>query len=201
MTAESPPSTSDLRARLRRLRRELDPAERAVLSRRIAALAFSLAGAAAARRIAVFASVPDEPDTAELMRRLRGAGAQLFLPRVRDYRRHILEFVACEGALRANRYGIREPGGGRRLAARWLDLAFVPLVGFDGTGARIGMGAGYYDRAFAFRRRRLAWRGPRLVGLAFACQEAEHIEAAPHDIRLDAIVTENGVKSFEGVAT
>ncbi len=80
----------------------------------------------------------------------------------------------------------------RRLSARDLDLVFVPLVGFDATGMRLGMGAGYYDRAFAFLRQRRHWRHPRLIGLAYSFQQVPHIEGAPHDVRLNCVITEKG---------
>jgi 5-formyltetrahydrofolate cyclo-ligase len=72
----------------------------------------------------------------------------------------------------------------------------MPLLGFDGAGTRLGSGAGYYDRVFAFRRRRHSWHRPLLVGVAFACQRVDHIELGRHDVPLDAIVTEDGVEYF-----
>ena len=65
------------------------------------------------------------------------------------------------------------------LGARWLDIVFLPLVGFDRFGVRLGTGGGFYDRAFAFRHGRASWRAPRLVGLAYAFQEVERIAAPP----------------------
>jgi 5-formyltetrahydrofolate cyclo-ligase len=55
------------------------------------------------------------------------------------------------------------------------------------------MGAGYYDRAFAYRRWRQTWRGPKLIGVAYAFQRIDRIEAAAHDVLLDAIATDEGV--------
>jgi 5-formyltetrahydrofolate cyclo-ligase len=69
----------------------------------------------------------------------------------------------------------------------------LPLVGFDAHGMRLGMGAGFYDRAFAYRRWRRAWRGPRLIGVAYAFQQVPRILAAQHDVHLDAVVTDKGV--------
>ena len=66
-----------------------------------------------------------------------------------------------------NRHGIPEPPLAETLAARNLSVVFLPLLGFDRHGTRLGSGAGYYDRAFAFRRRRQSWHRPLLVGLAF----------------------------------
>jgi len=56
------------------------------------------------------------------------------------------------------------------------------------------MGAGYYDRALRRRRERTrAWRRPRLIGIAFACQEVARIEPSPWDVALDCVVTEREV--------
>ena len=67
---------------------------------------------------------------------------------------------------------------------RWLDLVLVPLVGFDARGHRLGMGAGLYDRHFAFLRHRRAWRRPRLLGLAFEAQKVARLAEAAHDVPL-----------------
>ena len=72
-------------------------------------------------------------------------------------------------------------------------MVFLPLVGFDRRGVRLGTGGGYYDRAFAFRRWRSAWYAPRLVGPAYGFQQLEHITAAAHDVLMDAVVTEEGI--------
>ena len=48
------------------------------------------------------------------------------------------------------------------------DVVFLPLVGFDSRGVRLGTGGGFYDRAFAFRRWRSVWHTPRLIGLAYS---------------------------------
>jgi 5-formyltetrahydrofolate cyclo-ligase len=101
-----------------------------------------------------------------------------------------MRFVELTGRQRRNRLGIDEPEGAHTIGARWLDVVFLPLVGFDSCGVRLGMGGGYYDRAFEFRRWRTAWHAPRLVGLAYSFQQVERITSAAHDVRLDAAVTE-----------
>jgi 5-formyltetrahydrofolate cyclo-ligase len=69
----------------------------------------------------------------------------------------------------------------------------VPLVGFDARGHRLGMGAGLYDRQFAFLRHRRAWRRPLLVGVAFEAQKVPRLAESAHDVQLDGVVTECGV--------
>jgi len=145
-------------------------------------------------RIAVYAALPDELDTAPLIALAQERGCRLYLPRI-DRRRasRAMQFVEMRGPLRLNRLGIAEPAAAATIGARWLDVVFLPLVGFDRRGVRLGTGGGYYDRAFAFRRWRSAWFAPRLVGLAYGFQQLEHITAAAHDVLMDAVVTEEGI--------
>ncbi len=71
------------------------------------------------------------------------------------------------------------------------DLVLLPLLGFDDSGTRLGYGGGFYDRTLAALPVR-----PRLVGLAFAAQHLAAIPRDQHDIPLDAVVTEDGVRMF-----
>ncbi len=71
------------------------------------------------------------------------------------------------------------------------DLVLMPLLGFDASGTRLGYGGGYYDRTLAHISKK-----PLLVGLAFATQELAHIPRDTHDIPLDAVITEEGVRFF-----
>lgn len=94
-------------------------------------------------------------------------------------------------ALATNRYGIPEPdvAPASLLEAEALDMAIVPLVGFDASGHRLGMGGGWYDRSFAFRHSRPA--PPWLVGAAFSMQQVALLDAEDWDVRVDAICTES----------
>jgi 5-formyltetrahydrofolate cyclo-ligase len=166
---------------------------RAAAARRVAANVMRGFHLRAGQHVALYAPLGEELDVAPLMRLAQRHGCHIYLPQLIDRRHRRMRFVEASGAMRRNRLGILEPVTLRARAARWLDLVFVPLVGFDATGMRLGMGAGYYDRAFAFRRRRHNWHKPRLVGLAYALQRVASIAAAPHDVRLDAVVTEEGV--------
>ncbi|UNK43100.1 5-formyltetrahydrofolate cyclo-ligase [Luteimonas sp. S4-F44] len=94
-------------------------------------------------------------------------------------------------ALVTNRYGIPEPNvePASALDAREMALVVAPLVGFDAQGHRLGMGGGWYDRSFAFRRAQGA--PPMLVGAAFASQQVDALDAADWDVPLDAVCTES----------
>lgn len=86
-----------------------------------------------------------------------------------------------------NRFGIPEPlAQASALPVQALDLVLMPLVGFDTGGNRLGMGGGFYDRAFANFRH----RGPLRIGLAHSLQKVPHLESASWDIPLHGICTE-----------
>lgn len=65
------------------------------------------------------------------------------------------------------------------------DALIVPLVGFDGNLFRLGYGGGYYDRTLAAASRR-----PLCIGLGFAEARLPSIYPQPHDVAMDAIVTD-----------
>lgn len=93
----------------------------------------------------------------------------------------------------SNRYGIPEPdlAEASQLAPAEMAVVVLPLVGFTAAGDRLGMGGGFYDRSFGFRRQAPA--PPWLVGAAYSFQQLDALPAQPWDVRLDAIATERGI--------
>ena len=65
------------------------------------------------------------------------------------------------------------------------DLMLAPVVGFDQANYRLGYGGGYFDRTLASRRQR-----PMVVGIGYAFSALETIFPQPHDIPMDAVLTE-----------
>lgn len=158
------------------------------------------------RRIALYSALDEEFDTGPLLARAARVGCKLYLPRIAGARQRRMVFAAlAPGAdgrarLRRNTWGIVEPAGFERIAPRWLDVLFVPTVAFDDRGARLGMGMGFYDRALGYRRMRTMRHGPLVVGIAWSFQLLPRIDLQPHDLRLDAVLTERGVTTFRHFA-
>ena len=183
-----------LRAALRIKRRSVSPTERARTAQLVARNVDRYLHLQEGWRIAVYASLPTELDTAPLIALARRRGCHIYVPRIdRHSLGRKMRFVELTGRQRRNRLGIHEPESSRMMGARWLDVVFLPLVGFDARGVRLGMGGGYYDRAFEFRRWRKSWHAPRLIGLAYSFQQVEGLTAAAHDVRLDAVITEERI--------
>ena len=189
---ESADADRAARRRLRALRLSMPAAERAAAERAIAARLRRLGLARPGLRVAAYLAMPGEASLATFL--AVAAGARVYLPRISSRRRRTLEFVelAPGAELRRGPYGILEPPAhGRRARMATLDAVLVPLVAFDREGHRLGMGAGYYDRALAPRRDRVrAYRRPKLVGIAYSCQELASITPRAWDVALDAVVTE-----------
>lgn len=179
-----------LRARLRGWRRALSPAVRAEAAEAAAAQALSDPRILAARNVALYRPVGAELDPLPLARVLADRGATLYWPRLAEAR---MEFVnaALDAPTATNRHGIPEPVEGAVIDPNRLDLVIVPLVGYGDQGQRLGAGAGWYDRTFAFRLQQPA--PPWLAGFAYAGQRCA-LRAEPWDVPMDFVLTEAGVR-------
>lgn len=183
-----------LRKSLRARRRALSSKERTQFAEQLADNVDSWLHLRPSWRIALYAALPEELDTTPLIETASRRGCRIYLPRIdRHSLGRKMQFVEMSTRHRSNRLGILEPEGSSLIGARWLDVVFLPLVGFDARGVRLGTGGGFYDRAFAFRRWRKVWHTPQLIGLAYSFQQVEHITSAAHDVLMDAVVTEKGV--------
>ncbi|MFM7397214.1 MAG: 5-formyltetrahydrofolate cyclo-ligase [Gammaproteobacteria bacterium] len=187
-----------LRKSLRAARGGLSPLERRHAAERIAALVAKTLWLKPGIRVALYAALPEEIATSPLIALAARRRAEIFLPRIENDRARRMTFAPPGPHRRYNRYGIPEPDTTERIAPQALQIVFVPLVGFDARGNRLGMGAGFYDRALAFRRHRRHWFGPRLIGIAHSCQQIEALDPLPSDIPLDAVVTEREILVFRG---
>lgn len=81
----------------------------------------------------------------------------------------------------------------KRVMPQELDFILVPGVAFDRTGGRLGNGYGYYDRLLAQVR-----SDTLLVGISFESQVLEALPLAPHDIRMDRVITEAAIYFGQG---
>lgn len=150
------------------------------------------------KRWSFYLPVGEEFDVLPLLNQGLHMGKDCFLPITAHRIAQPLRFARLDGRheLTHNRYGIIEPHTRDLMYARWIDVMFLPLVGFDRQGRRLGMGGGYYDATLAYLRSRRRWRKPLLVGVAYACQELKEVPAEPWDVRLDMVLTENGLIRF-----
>lgn len=140
-----------------------------------------------------FFPIRSEVDVRPLMQKLKERGAGLCMPVVVDKHTIVFRELVPGATLVSTGFGTSGPGPDAKVVDP--DLMLVPLAAFDRAGHRIGYGAGHYDRAIS----RLHEKGlhPRLIGVAFDCQEVDIIPAEDHDVALDAILTESGLRIIQ----
>jgi 5-formyltetrahydrofolate cyclo-ligase len=193
---------SELRALIRDRRRGLSRRTRVACATRLARIIIGRSQLRSRARVAGFIPHDGEIDVIPVLERLRSMGKSVYLPALHGSR---LCFLPWEPGTRLvlNRFGIPEPDINidRRCPPYALDLVLMPLVAFDAAGNRLGMGAGYYDRTFAFLRRCNAGRRPLLLGVGFALQEVEALPTRAWDVPLHGVATETGARFFHSPAT
>jgi 5-formyltetrahydrofolate cyclo-ligase len=185
---------SELRKTLRRRRVAISRAQRKHCARRAALQLLRWRRLRQARHVAVYLSARSELSTAILIEFLLRQGRKLWAPVTSpDAQMHFVP-LRREGKLRRGPLDLPQPARTRpRRGAARIDLILLPLLGFDARGHRLGNGGGYYDRALGGPR---PGRRPLLVGYAYAAQEMAAIPAEPWDVRLDAVITEKGLRRF-----
>ena len=126
-----------------------------------------------------------EADPSPLARAAVEAGCVIALPHI-TVRSRPMRFLAwqTEAALEAGPFGLSQPAADA--AELRPDIILTPMLAFDDKFDRLGQGAGYYDGAFA--RFPDAWR----VGVAWSVQRVADLPVDPWDVKLHAIVTEQG---------
>lgn len=182
------PSKSASRARLRAARDAfvggLAPAEREALTARAAANLMPLLDGAAC--VAFYRAMGSELDCGPAIAAAGARRIALALPRVEDGG-GTMRFLAWAPGdrLESGWRGLLQPMAGTRQVIPAIIVA--PLVGFDSNLARLGQGAGFYDRAFA------AHPYAKKIGFGWSIQRVPAIGCDPWDVPLDAVVTEAGV--------
>ncbi len=189
-------SRQALRRQLRQTRRKLSPTQqrRAALDlyRQLAQHPIFRR----ARHIALYLPNDGEIDPRPLLQEAQRRGKATYLPVVNAWppTRMVFQRIMPKQRLKPNRFGIAEPAfhPARQRRIWTLDLVLMPLVGFDESGGRLGMGGGFYDRSLAYRSRRKNCHKPTLLGLAHECQKVDRLPLASWDVRLQATVTDDG---------
>ena len=185
------PGEADLlRREKERLRREIRAAAilpedyRVWASRRIAEQVLALDAFRKARVVMSYASLPEEPDTREMIGEAVRAGKTVLLPRCEGRgRMTALPFTGWEN-LAPGWLGIPEPPEppeGTEIPDP--ELILVPCVSASSDGRRLGHGAGFYDRFLAGRKTETAC-------LCFRRLMREDIPVGPADKRMDRVITD-----------
>ncbi len=136
--------------------------------------------------IGVYWPFRGEYDPRHIAEHFRHQGATLALPEVigKDEPLCFREWLT-DTPMKSGAYGIPVPIDTKPVM---LDAVFIPMVGFDQRGYRLGYGSGYFDRTLANYHPQ-----PLAIGIAFEMQRLENVYPQPHDIAMHYVVTEAGI--------
>ena len=139
-----------------------------------------------ARRILIYVGRQDELDTLPLIRRLLKTGQEVYLPRMETGRIELYQVKDLKKDLQLGAYGILEPRKSklRQGQIQEMDIAIIPGLGFTREGARLGRGAGHFDRLLAKAKRVIK------IGVSYREQILKIIPAERHDVRMNFVVTD-----------
>jgi len=137
-------------------------------------------------RIFIYISFGNEVNTGLIIKDSLSCGKRVFVPYITGDYMEMLE-IDKETLFSVNKFGIKEPVYDKaKLYKGDIDLAVIPLIGFDKDFSRLGRGGGFYDKF-------LKDRDCIKIAIAFSIQEADKLPVEPHDIKVDMIVTEKGI--------
>lgn len=132
-----------------------------------------------------------EVNTEYLLHILQGKDKSVIIPKANFETGKMTHILLQENTiLETSPYGITEPRDGFEVSPTEIDVVFVPLLGYDTFGNRVGYGKGFYDR-FLLE----CTDATQFVGLSFFPPE-EKIQHENIDIPLNYCITPQKIFSF-----
>lgn len=151
------------------------------------------------QHIACFLSFDGEISTAEVIQSIWRTNKTCYLPKLvlkTNTMPNSLLFLPYSQSSKMvnNQYGIPEVNDEQPIEVAKLDLVLFPLVAFDKSGNRLGMGGGFYDATFEAIKK--TENRPKFIGLAHDFQQIENIPKEAWDLPLDGVCTQNRFLNF-----
>lgn len=180
---------SELRALLRKRRQALSLTEQAAAAQALSQQLQQLPELSTPQNIGLY--FPSDGEISPLSYVTAHPEHNYYLPSLSLNEKRLLHFHPwhAEEPIQYNHLNVAEPVAQQNTKeALALDVIFMPLVGFDKTGTRLGMGGGFYD--YTLRHWQQTKTRPCLIGIAHSCQYYEGLQQDPWDIPLDTVITE-----------
>ena len=178
---------SELRERVKKLRRMITAEEIEVKSADITKTLFSLKTMKDAGTVMAYLPAFKEVDTRGIIERLLETGKKIVVPISNTADFTITpSYIDGMNGLKKGAYGILEPIEVREAVLADVDVILVPGIVFDERCSRCGFGKGYYDRL-------LDGCSAVKIGLCYDFQVVREIETDANDIPMDMVITERRI--------
>ncbi|KQY42875.1 5-formyltetrahydrofolate cyclo-ligase [Cellulomonas sp. Root137] len=180
-----------LRVAIRNARKMRSVRLREAAAQQLADVVLTIPAVADASCVSVYAARAPEPGTGPLLEALAARGVRLLMPVLGSgLQRDWAEYSGADD-LRERAPGRPPEPGGPTLGAAALaeaDVVIAPALAVDTTGARLGQGGGWYDRALEHIR-----PGVPVIALVFPEElydaGTRPLPREPHDRLVDAVAT------------
>lgn len=146
-----------------------------------------------AKKIALYQTFNNEIDLKDIWYTAPYQGKYCYFPVISETKRLLFLPATPKTVFTQNKYGIYEPCVDLKeaISPDKLDIIFLPLVGFDIFGTRLGMGKGYYDSSLAIAGSAIK------IGVAYEFQKQDYIPPDTWDVRLNYVITESQIYTFD----
>ena len=143
--------------------------------------------------VASFIAIRSEISTNQLNEKIIELKRVLSFPVIEKHSQELIFKKSLSNEnFKLGKYDIPEPTNDNKKILP--QLFFVPCLGFDLNGYRVGYGGGFYDKTFAkFKRLNLKFY---TVGFAFDDQKQKEIPRENFDYKLDFVLTEKQLYTF-----
>lgn len=179
-----------LRSEMRKIRRELSTEQVITLSKLIADHFCSWPVYQNCKTVMFYLATSDEVQTDFIISDALGRGKTVGVPVLgKKYGEMTVAEITSLDELVVGKCGLKMPAPekSKDISPASLNLVVVPAAAFDRAGNRLGLGAGYYDRFLPEAGSSV------LIGLAWECQLTDNLPNEPHDVRMQYLLTENGL--------
>ena len=184
-------SKSDIRKDYLSRRNKVDNKYSKYVSYEISKFAEEIVNSFVSSNIAGFYPFRNEINVLPLLKKLGELGSLICLPVIREDNSFLIfKKWSNNTKMVTGKYGILEPPESSENIIP--DLLLVPLLAYDVSGNRIGYGGGFYDKTLQYlHSKNIDFIS---IGVAFKFQECDYIPSEKHDIKLNAILNEDGLK-------
>lgn len=134
------------------------------------------------KNILMYIPLSLEVDLKNLIAYLRQKNYNIYVPYMTG--KNNFKIVPYRLPLKKKKYNIYEPNNSFNSSKVILDLAIVPIIGFDDSFRRVGFGVGFYDRYFSSLRYK-----PKIIFTQLCSCKSKQIITENHDVKADLIIT------------
>ena len=146
------------------------------------------------KNILMYFPFRQEIEVSLIIKELKKFSNKIYMPKLLSNKKMKFNRFIEGQNLTKNNYGILESDSKDYLDPVKFEAMFIPFVGVDLKGFRLGYGGGYFDRALSDINDHE--ERPLIIGLGYEYQLLDADFGETHDLRYDKVITESRVHTY-----